>query len=65
MSMTFITRYGEDPAQYKGGYNNIARGQFVPEFEGAVYETEVGGYSPVFESDFGFHFSRRTDEVNN
>jgi len=64
MSMTLAaTRYSEDPgSKYKGGcYNNIARGQFVPEFEGAVYETEVGGYSPVFESDFGFHFLRVTD----
>ncbi|MDA0940087.1 MAG: peptidylprolyl isomerase [Bacteroidetes bacterium] len=64
MSMTLAaTRYSEDPgSKYKGGcYKNIARGQFVPEFEGAVYETEVGGYSPVFESDFGFHFLRVTD----
>ena len=64
MSMTLAaTRYSEDPgSKYKGGcYTNIARGQFVPEFEGAVYETEVGGYSPVFESDFGFHFLRVTD----
>ena len=64
MSMTLAaTRYSEDPgSKYKGGcYNNIARGQFVPEFEGAVYETEIGGYSPVFESDFGFHFLRVTD----
>ena len=64
MSMTLAaTRYSEDPgSKYKGGcYKNIARGQFVPEFEGAVYETEIGGYSPVFESDFGFHFLRVTD----
>ena len=64
MSMTLAaTRYSEDPgSKYKGGcYNNIARGQFVPEFEGAVYATEIGGYSPVFESDFGFHFLRVTD----
>jgi peptidyl-prolyl cis-trans isomerase SurA len=64
MSMTLAaTRYSEDPgSKYKGGcYKNIGRGQFVPEFEGAVYETEVGGYSPVFESDFGFHFLRVTD----
>ena len=64
MSMTLAaTRYSEDPgSKYKGGcYKNIARGQFVPEFEGAVYETEVGGYSTVFESDFGFHFLRVTD----
>ena len=64
MSMTLAaTRYSEDPgSKYKGGcYKNISRGQFVPEFEGAVYETAVGDYSPVFESDFGFHFLRVTD----
>ena len=64
MSMTLAaTRYSEDPgSKYKGGcYKNIGRGQFVPEFEGAVYEAEVGGYSPVFESDFGYHFLRVTD----
>jgi peptidyl-prolyl cis-trans isomerase SurA len=64
MSMTLAaTRYSEDPgSKYKGGcYTNIARGQFVPEFEGAVYDTPVGDYSPVFESDFGYHFLRVTD----
>lgn len=64
MSMTLAaTRYSEDPgSKYKGGcYKNIGRGQFVPEFEGAVYEAEVGGYSPVFESEFGYHFLRVTD----
>ena len=64
MSMTLAaTRYSQDPgSKYKGGcYTNIGRGQFVPEFEGAVYETEIGGSSPVFESEFGFHFLRVTD----
>lgn len=64
ISMTLAaTRYSEDPgSKYKGGcYKNIARGQFVPEFEGAVFETDIGDYSPVFESDFGFHFLRVTD----
>ena len=64
MSMTLAaTRFSEDPgSKYKGGcYTNISRGQFVPEFEGAVFETPVGGYSQVFESDFGFHFLRVTD----
>ena len=56
ISMTLAaTRYSEDPgSKYKGGcYKNIVRGQFVPEFEGAVFETAIGDYSPVFESDFG------------
>ena len=64
ISMTLAaTRYSEDPgSKYKGGcYKNIVRGQFVPEFEEAVFETAIGDYSPVFESDFGFHFLRVTD----
>ena len=64
ISMTLAaTRYSEDPgSKYKGGcYKNIVRGQFVPEFEGAVFETAIGDYAPVFESDFGFHFLRVTD----
>lgn len=65
MSMTLAaTRYSEDPgSKYKGGcYTNIGRGQFVPEFEEAVFDTPVGGYSEVFETDFGYHFLRVTDK---
>lgn len=65
MSMTLAaTRYSEDPgSKYKGGcYTDIRRGQFVPEFEEAVFDTPIGGYSGVFETDFGFHFLRVTDK---
>lgn len=65
MSMTLAaTRYSEDPgSKYKGGcYKNVGRGQFVPEFEEAVFDTPVGGYSEVFETDFGYHFLRVTDK---
>ena len=65
LSMTLAaTRYSEDPgSKYKGGcYENIARGVFIPEFEAAVFDTPVNGYSPVFESDFGYHFVRVTDK---
>lgn len=50
--------HSEDPgSKYKGGcYEGVQRGQFVPEFEAAVFATGEGGYSPVFESDFGYHF---------
>lgn len=64
MSMTLAaSRFSEDPgSKYKGGcYENIGRGQFVPEFEAAVFETAIGDLSPVFESDFGYHFLRVTD----
>jgi peptidyl-prolyl cis-trans isomerase SurA len=65
LSMTLAaTRYSEDPgSKYKGGcYENIARGVFIPEFEAAVFDTPMNGYSPVFESDFGYHFVRVTDK---
>ena len=65
MSMTLAaTRYSEDPgSKYKGGcYSNIGRGQFVPAFEAAVFDTPTGGYSEVFETDFGYHFLRVTDK---
>lgn len=65
LSMTLAaTRYSEDPgSKYKGGcYENIARGVFIAEFEAAVFDTPVNGYSPVFESDFGYHFVRVTEK---
>jgi len=64
LSMTLAaTRYSEDPgSKYKGGcYTDIRRGQFVPEFEAAVFDTPIGGYSEVFETNFGFHFLKVTD----
>lgn len=56
-------RYSEDPgSKYKGGcYTDIRRGQFVPEFEAAVFDTPIGELSGVFSSDFGFHFIKPTD----
>jgi peptidyl-prolyl cis-trans isomerase SurA len=65
LSMTLAaTRYSEDPgSKYKGGcYENISRGAFVAEFEAAVFDTPLNGYSSVFETDFGYHFLRVTDK---
>ena len=64
LSMTLAaSRHSEDPgSKYKGGcYPNINRGQFVPEFEAAVFDTPIGDLSPVFETAFGYHFLRVTD----
>lgn len=64
LSMTLAaSRYSEDPgSKYKGGcYENISRGQFVPQFEAAAFDTPIGDFSPVFETDFGFHFLKVTE----
>ena len=64
MSMTLAaTRYSEDPARNTRRMLQKHRTRPIrAEFEGAMYEAEVGGYSPVFESEFGYHFLRVTDE---
>jgi peptidyl-prolyl cis-trans isomerase SurA len=51
-------KYSEDPgSKYKGGcYPLQRRGVFVPEYEAAVYNTPEGGYSPIFETVYGYHF---------
>jgi len=64
LSMTLAAmRHSEDPgSKYKGGcYDGIRRGEFVPEFEAAVFDTPIGELSPVFSSDFGFHFVKPTE----
>ena len=58
-SMALIaTMYTEDPGSAKTGglYNNIARGQFVPEFESVAFRMQPGEISEVFETQYGFHF---------
>lgn len=50
--------HSQDPgSKFKGGcYDFVRRGNFVPEYEAAVYNTQEGGYSQVFETKFGYHF---------
>jgi peptidyl-prolyl cis-trans isomerase SurA len=50
--------YSDDPGSNKAGgrYNNIARGQFVPEFEKVAFALQPGQISEVFETQYGFHF---------
>ncbi len=50
--------YSQDPGSAKNGglYKNIARGQFVPEFEALAFTLPVGQISEVFESKYGYHF---------
>jgi len=64
LSLTLAAmRHSEDPgSKYKGGcYEDIRRGQFMPEFEAQVYATPEGAFSPVFETEYGFHFVKTTN----
>ncbi|MCB0760747.1 MAG: peptidylprolyl isomerase [Flavobacteriales bacterium] len=51
-------KWSEDPgSKNKGGcYPMQPRGQFVPEYEAAVFNTAEGGYSEIFETVYGYHF---------
>lgn len=58
-SMTLqAAKWSEDPgSRYKGGCYPLQRkGSFVPEYEAAVSNTPEGSYSPVFKTDYGYHF---------
>jgi peptidyl-prolyl cis-trans isomerase SurA len=67
---TLATLYTEDPGSAKTGglYMNVAKGQFVPEFEAAAFNLTPGGISDVFETQYGFHFvqlvARRGDVID-
>ena len=67
---TIAMLYSDDPGSKKAGglYNNIARGQFVPEFEAVAFNLQPGGISEVFETQYGFHFiqlvARRGDIID-
>ncbi|MBS1646625.1 MAG: peptidylprolyl isomerase [Bacteroidetes bacterium] len=55
---TIAALYTDDPGSARSGgeYDNIARGQFVPEFESVAFRLKPGEISEVFESPFGYHF---------
>lgn len=57
-------RYSDDPgSKYSGGcYRDIPKDQFVPEFVRNVYATEVEQFSPVFETEYGYHFLKVEDK---
>ncbi|MBL7942786.1 MAG: peptidylprolyl isomerase, partial [Flavobacteriales bacterium] len=52
------SKWSEDPgSKAKGGCYPLQRkGTFAPEYESAVANTEEGQYSPVFKTEFGYHF---------
>lgn len=51
-------KWSEDPgSKYKGGCYPLQRkGSFVPEYETAVFAASEGSYTPVFKSQYGYHF---------
>ncbi len=52
--------YSEDPGSARNGgkYTDIQRGQFVKEFEAAVFGLEPMELSEVFETEYGFHLAQ-------
>ena len=52
------TRYSEDPgSKFKDGdLGWQSKGTMVPEFESAAFALEKNGVSPVFETQYGYHF---------
>lgn len=57
----------EDPGSKSAGgaLGYLTALQVVYEFENAAYETQVGGISDVFRTDFGFHILRVNDKRPN
>lgn len=50
--------YSGDPASAKNGgeYLNVRRGEFAPEFEKVAFSLKDSEISPVFETQYGYHF---------
>ena len=55
--------FSEDPgsASQGGDLDLLSRGKTAPAFEKMMLESPVGEISPVFESEFGFHFLQVLD----
>jgi len=55
--------HSDDPGSARNGgeLGWITQGEMVPEFEDMMLNTPTGELSPVFESQFGFHFLRVDD----
>ena len=52
--------HSDDPGSARNGgeLGWITQGEMVPEFEDMMLNTPMGELSPVFESQFGWHFLR-------
>lgn len=51
-------QYSEDPGSAKKGgmLLNVKKGVMVPEFENVAFGLTAGEISPVFETQYGYHF---------
>ncbi|MDZ4751492.1 MAG: peptidylprolyl isomerase [Flavobacteriales bacterium] len=60
-------KWSEDPgSRARGGcYDLQSKGTFDPAYEAAVFATQEGGYSPIFESVFGYHFIKTVEKRGN
>ena len=52
--------YSGDPGSSKNGgeYKNVRKGEFAPEFEKMAFSLKDSEVSPVFETQFGYHFMK-------
>lgn len=67
---TLAVLYSEDEGSAKKGgeLGFFTRGQMVPEFEAMAFRIKKDSVSPIFKTDFGYHFmqniERRGEQVN-
>lgn len=67
---TMAILYSEDDGSAKKGgeLGFFTRGQMVPEFEAMAFRLKKDSISPIFKTDFGYHFmqniERRGEQVN-
>lgn len=57
---TVAAEYSDDPGSARNGgeLGWVSQGEMVPEFEDMMLNTPQGELSPVFETQFGWHFLR-------
>jgi peptidyl-prolyl cis-trans isomerase SurA len=60
-------KYSADQGSAKqgGDLGMTRRGKFVPEFEAAAYNLEIGETSEIVETDFGFHIIQTQERLGN
>ncbi len=60
-------KWSEDPgSRARGGcYDLQSKGTFDPAYEAAVDVTPEGGFSPIFETVFGYHFLKVVEKRGN